>query len=89
MTLAPRVVARAEFARTGVAAPGATPLGNALPNLPTPFQAKRVAHYLWSGLSARIYEVFPLLCRLCGGQMRIFAFIMLVPISAKYSITSW
>ena len=24
---------------------------------------------------ARIYEVFPLLCPLCGGQMRIIAFI--------------
>ena len=26
-------------------------------------------------LMARIYEVFPLLCPLCGGQMRIIAFI--------------
>ena len=26
-------------------------------------------------LIARIYEVFPLLCPLCGGQMRIIAFI--------------
>jgi hypothetical protein len=24
---------------------------------------------------ARIYEVFPLLCPICGGQMRIIAFI--------------
>ncbi|HNV60745.1 MAG TPA: hypothetical protein PKH72_13925 [Rhodoferax sp.] len=46
MTLAPRVVARAEFARTGVAAPGSTPLGNALPSTPTPFQPKLAAHYL-------------------------------------------
>jgi hypothetical protein len=28
-------------------------------------------HYLWAVLIARIYEVFPLLCPLCGGQMRI------------------
>jgi hypothetical protein len=33
------------------------------------------AHYLWAVLIARIYEVFPLLCPLCGGQMRIIAFI--------------
>jgi hypothetical protein len=28
-------------------------------------------------LIARIYEVFPLLCPLCGGQMRLIAFITL------------
>jgi hypothetical protein len=33
------------------------------------------AHYLWAVLIARIYEVFPLLCPLCGGQMRLIAFI--------------
>ncbi len=33
------------------------------------------AHYLWAGLIARIYEVFPLPCPICGGQMRIIAFI--------------
>ena len=33
------------------------------------------AHYLWAALIARIYEVFPLLCPMCGGQMRIIAFI--------------
>jgi hypothetical protein len=36
---------------------------------------KRAAHYLWAVLMARIYEVFPLLCPICGGQMRIIAFI--------------
>jgi hypothetical protein len=36
---------------------------------------KRPAHYLWAVLIARIYEVFPLLCPICGGQMRIIAFI--------------
>jgi hypothetical protein len=30
---------------------------------------------LWAVLIARIYEVFPLLCPICGGQMRIIAFI--------------
>jgi len=31
------------------------------------------SHYLWAALIARIYEVFPLLCPMCGGQMRIIA----------------
>ena len=38
-------------------------------------QPKRAAHYLWAVLIARIYEVVPLLCPLCGGQMRIIAFV--------------
>ncbi len=33
------------------------------------------AHYLWAALIARIYEVFPLICPHCGGQMHIIAFI--------------
>jgi len=33
------------------------------------------SHYLWAALTARICEVFPLLCPMCGGQMRIIAFI--------------
>jgi hypothetical protein len=33
------------------------------------------ARYAWAKLIARIYEVFPLLCLHCGGQMRIIAFI--------------
>ncbi|CAN5689765.1 IS91-like element ISVsa3 family transposase [soil metagenome] len=33
------------------------------------------AHYLWAMLIARIYEVFPLLCPHCGGQMQLIAFI--------------
>ncbi len=39
----------------------------------TPKQSK--AYYLWTVLIARIYEVFPLLCPLSGGQMRLIAFI--------------
>jgi hypothetical protein len=39
-----------------------------------PFRRSQ-AHYLCAVLIARIYEVFPLLCPLCGGQMRIIAFI--------------
>ena len=32
-------------------------------------------HYLWAVLIAHIHEVFSLLCPLCGGQMRLIAFI--------------
>jgi len=28
----------------------------------------------WAALIARIYEVFPLVCPVCAGQMRIIAF---------------
>ena len=31
---------------------------------------------VWAVLIARIYEVFPLLCAMCGGQMRLIAFII-------------
>ena len=40
-----------------------------------PVPPKRPAHYLWAVLIARIYDVFPLLCPNCGGQMRLIAFI--------------
>jgi len=36
---------------------------------------RRAARYAWAALLARIYEVFPLLCPLCGAQMRIIAFV--------------
>jgi len=36
---------------------------------------KRAAYYLRAVLIARISEVLPLLCPLCGGQMQIIAFI--------------
>jgi hypothetical protein len=36
---------------------------------------ERPAHNLWPVLIAGIYAVFPLLCPLCGGQMRIIAII--------------
>ncbi len=55
--------------------PGAANVDKAAPQ-PEPAPPKRSqAHYLWAVLIARIYEVFPLLCPLCGGQMRIIAFI--------------
>jgi hypothetical protein len=40
-----------------------------------PVPPKRAAHILWAVLSARIYEAYPLLCPICGAQMRIIAFI--------------
>lgn len=50
--------------------------GEGAPIQPKPVPPKRwPAHYLWAVLIARIYEVFPLLCPLCGGQMRLIAFI--------------
>ncbi len=61
----PGVVAAAVDAM-GVATLG----GPSQPDLP-----KRSAHILWAVLIARMYEVSPLLCPLCGGQMRIIAFV--------------
>lgn len=36
---------------------------------------RSAAHYLWAVLSAPIYEVSPLLCPICGDQIRIIALI--------------
>ena len=53
-----------------------TTAGDSVPTQPEPALPKRsAAHYLWAVLITRIYEVFPLLCPMCGGQMRIIAFI--------------
>ena len=41
--------------------------------------------YLWAVLIASIYEVFPLLCLLCGGQMRLIAFI----IEGTVGVSTW
>ncbi len=72
---APSAAAPAESGSTarGTSAPALTPPGNAV--TPEPVPPKRRTHYLWAVLIARIYEVFPLLCPICGGQMRIIAFI--------------
>ncbi len=72
---------RADSTSTGVDVGtdvGALGAGNAFstrvePAQPTP--PKRPAHCLWAVLIARICEVFPLLCSICGGQMRVTAFI--------------
>ena len=36
---------------------------------------RKAARYVWAMLLARIYEVLPLVCPLCGGEMKIIAFI--------------
>ncbi len=61
---------------TAPAHPGVVVPGNAVPTTPEPVPPKRSpAHCLWAVLIARICEVFPLLCPLCGGQIRLIAFI--------------
>ena len=84
--LAPNSPHRAAVVAMAVAAPAHAPPaaaaqvgeevpGNAVLLMPESLAPKRPAHYLWAVLIARIYEVFPLLCPICGGQMRIIAFI--------------
>lgn len=58
------------------------------PATPEPVQPKRTARYVWAVLIARIYEVFPLLCPKCGGQMCLIAFITEGCRSRRFSITS-
>ena len=73
---AKQVVVQTDPATTGEGASGVAPLGHAIPPTPESAPPKRSkAHYLWAVLIARIYEVFPLLCPRCGGQMRLIAFI--------------
>ena len=53
-----------------------TTASDGVPTQSEPAPPKRsAAHYLWAVLIARIFEVFPLLCPMCGGQMRTIAFI--------------
>ena len=42
-----------------------------------------LAHYLWAMLIARIYEIFLQLCLMCGGQIRLIAFITYSAYSAE------
>jgi hypothetical protein len=43
--------------------------------------------YVWALLLARIYEILPLRCSLCGGEMRIIAFVTDAP--ARLSILTY
>ena len=52
-------------------APSGPPVAAAPLEPPAKPKPRPPSHYLWAVLIARIYEVFPL----CGGQMRIIAFI--------------
>jgi hypothetical protein len=57
---------------------GAAPAPLALPKRPEPegeAEPKRSSRIPWAQLLARIYEVLPLLCPACGGEMRVLAFI--------------
>ena len=36
---------------------------------------RRAARYAWALLLARIYELFPLVCPMCGAEMRVIAFL--------------
>ena len=45
------------------------------PTEPTEPAHRQAARYVWALLLARIYEVLPLLCPKCGGEMKIIAFI--------------
>jgi len=64
---------------TSGCAPGVVPQGNAggggtpLPQPESVPPKRSPASYLWAVLIARIYEVFPLVCPICGGQMRLIA----------------
>ena len=58
---------------TAMTEPGAT-----VPNAPDEVAEsahRKAARYVWALLLARIYEVLPLVCPKCGGDMRIIAFI--------------
>ena len=73
---AKQVAVQTDPAITGDGASEVVPLGYAISPTPESAPPKRSpAHCLWAVLIARIYEVFPLLCPLCGGQMRLIAFI--------------
>jgi len=64
------------IAQLVVSCPVVVPPGIGTPTVPQVKPKPRPpSHYLWAALIARIYEVFPLLCPMCGGQMRIIAFI--------------
>ena len=41
----------------------------------SPALPRAPAHYGWALLLARIFEILPLRCSLCGGEMRIIAFV--------------
>lgn len=68
----------AQFEATGVPSVGESTRAESAAVVvtePPNTKPKRTTQYLWAVLIARICEVFPLQCPICGGQMRIIAFI--------------
>lgn len=65
------VVAIGRAAAVEIPVPVSAPPLAALPLL----EPKRPSRIPWAELLARIYEVLPLLCPACGGEMRILAFV--------------
>jgi len=45
------------------------------PAAPEPARPPSAARFRWAQLLARLYEVLPLLCPACGGEMKILAFL--------------
>ena len=62
--LAPNAPQRAQVTRTGAPAPAALPNAADASHAP----AHSPARYLWALLLARIYEILPLRCALCGAR---------------------
>ena len=61
---------------TALARPATPPSPAPLPaGDPAQRPARSPARILWALLLARIYEIFPLRCTLCGGEMRLIAFV--------------
>ena len=73
--LAPNAPQRAQV--ISLARPPPPPLPNAAH--PSHAPARLPTRYLWAVLLAHIYEILPLRCTLCGGEMRIIAFITEAP----------
>jgi len=71
--LAPNSPLRAAVTALALAATTSPPAANAEPAAEPAH--RRAARYAWALLLARIDEVFPLVCPICGGPMRIIAYI--------------
>ncbi|MDA0330300.1 MAG: IS91 family transposase, partial [Gemmatimonadetes bacterium] len=65
-------MSEAPAAESDVASPSPSP-----EPAPAPASAARIR---WAVLLARIYDVLPLLCPACGGEMRILAFLTDPPV---------
>jgi hypothetical protein len=75
--IAPSSPQRTSVTALALAATTSPPAANAQPAAEPAH--RRAAHFAWARLLARIDEVFPLVCPLSGGEMRIVAFITDAP----------